>query len=79
MALPQVGLRDISSVNCSPFKISFGFNKCSLHEDVPFSQEAHQMMRTTAMNSVQIMKEIKDGSKKENIKSVYTFHVSNKI
>ena len=37
------------------------------------------MMRTTAMNSVQIMKEIKDGSKKENIKSVYTFHVSNKI
>ena len=47
--------------------------------DVPFSQEAHQMMRTTAMNSVQIMKEIKDGSKKENIKSVYTFHVSNKI
>ena len=33
------------------------------------------MMRTTAMNSVQIMKEIKDGSKKESIKSVYSFHV----
>ena len=33
MALPQVGLRDISSVNCSPFKISFAFNKRSLHQD----------------------------------------------
>ena len=40
-----------------------------------FLQDAHKMMRTTAMNSVQIMKEIKDGSKKESIKSVYSFHV----
>ena len=38
-------------------------------------QDAHKMMRTTAMNDDQIMKEIKDGSKKENIKSVYSFHV----
>ena len=38
-------------------------------------QEATKMMRTTAMNSVQIMKEIKDGSKKESIKTVYSFHV----
>ena len=34
------------------------------------------MTRTTAMNDQQIMKEIKDGSKKESIKTVYSFHVS---
>merc|ERR1712130_532151 len=38
------------------------------------SPESTKMKRTTAMNSVQIMKEIKDGSKKESIKSVYSFH-----
>ena len=39
-------------------------------------QDALKMMRTTAMNDQQIMKEIKDGSKKESIKTVYSFHVS---
>ena len=33
------------------------------------------MKRTTNMNSVSIMKEIKDGSRREPIKSVYTFGV----
>jgi len=46
--------------------------KPALTRDI--SPDAHKMMRTTAMNSVQIMKEIKDGSKKESIKSVYSFH-----
>ena len=33
------------------------------------------MKRTTNMNSVSIMKEIKDDSRREPIKSVYTFGV----
>ena len=40
------------------------------------NQDALKMKRTTAMNDQQIMKEIKDGSKKEPIKTVYSFHVS---
>ena len=35
-------------------------------------------MQTTAMDDDQIMKEINEGSKKESIKSVFSFHVSQK-
>jgi len=38
------------------------------------SEDALRMTRTTKMNSVQIMKEIKDGSKKEPFSSVYSCH-----
>lgn len=37
------------------------------------------MKRTTNMNSVSIMKEIKDDSRREPIKSIYTFGVKTTV
>ena len=57
--------------------VRYIFSKILICVKIFFFQDALRMTRTTKMNSVQIMKEIKDGSKKEPFSSVYSRHVSN--